>query len=134
MASSTEILNGVYDSGTGTIKTSAASSVILANRATGTATTTGTSDTSLVAASGNASLKTYITDIQVVNTGASTSLITFKDGSGGPTLGYTIAPAGGGSNIHLTSPLATSANTAFFFAAATASTTIYVSAQGYKAA
>jgi hypothetical protein len=104
-----------------------------AARTAGTATTTATTDTSLVAASGSASLKTYITDIQIVNTGASTSLITFKDGSGGSTLGYSIAPAGGGSNIHLSSPLQTSANTAFFFAAATASTTIYLAAQGYKA-
>lgn len=102
-------------------------------RISGTATSTGTADTSVVAASGSASLKTYITDIQVVNTGASTSLITFKDGNAGSTLMYTIAPTGGGSNIHLSSPIATSANTAFYFAAATASTTIYVSAQGFKA-
>lgn len=101
------------------------------NMVRGTATATNTSDTSVIAASGSASLKTYIKSVQVVNTGSSTSLITFKDGSGGSTLGYTIAPAGGGSNIEFPIPLVTSANTAFYFAAATASTTIYISAQGY---
>lgn len=105
----------------------------LASMVRGTATTTGTSDTSLVAASGDAGLKTYITDIQIANTGATTSLITFKDGSGGSTLGYTVAPAAGGSNIHFTVPLVTTANTAFYFAAGSASTTIYASAQGFKA-
>lgn len=99
----------------------------------GTATTTGTSDTSLVAASGSGSLKTYITSVQLANTGSTTSLITFKDGSGGSTLGYSIAPAGGGSNIVFTTPLVTSANTAFYFAAGSSSTTIYASAQGYYA-
>src|SRR5262249_6445307 len=48
----------------------------------GTATTTGTSDTSLVAASGSASLKTYIYSAQIVNTGSTAALITFKDGNG----------------------------------------------------
>lgn len=105
-----------------------------AARAVGTATTTGTGDTSLVAASGDAGLRTYITDIIVANTGSATSLITFKDGNGGSTLGYTIAPAGGGSNlIHLATPIRTTANTAFYFAAATSSTTIYLTALGYKA-
>lgn len=99
----------------------------------GTATTTGTSDTSLVAASGSASLKTYITSVQIANTGVTTSLITFKDGNAGSTLGYTIAPSGGGSNIDFAVPLVTTANTAFYFAAGSASTTIYASAQGYKA-
>lgn len=99
----------------------------------GTATTTGTSDTSLIAASGSAGLKTYITSVQIANTGSTTSLITFKDGNAGSTLGYTIAPTGGGSNIVFETPLVTSANTAFYFAAASASTTIYASAQGYKA-
>jgi hypothetical protein len=99
----------------------------------GTATTTGTGDTSLVAASGDNALKTYITDIQIANTGSTTSLITFKDGNAGSTLGYTIAPAGGGSNIHFDVPLVTTSNTAFYFTAASASTTIYGSAQGYKA-
>ena len=102
-------------------------------RSTGTATTTATTDTSLVAASGSAGLKTYITDCQFVNTGSTTTLITLKDGSGGSTLAYTIAPSGGGSNVRYSTPLVTTANTALFFAAASASTTVYASCQGFKA-
>lgn len=102
------------------------------NFISGTATTTGTSDTSLVAASGSASLKDYITNISCANTGATTSLITFKNGSGGSTLWYTIVAAGGGSNMEISPPIATSGNTAFFFAAGSASTTIYCSATGFK--
>ena len=51
----------------------------------GTATTTGTSDVSLIAA-GSGSLKTYVKSVQIVNTGSTTALITFKDGSEGTTL------------------------------------------------
>lgn len=98
----------------------------------GNASATNTTDTSVVAAAG-VGLKNYITNISVANTGSSTTLITLKDGSGGSTLWYTIAPAGGGSNIALDVPIATTANTALYFAAGTASTTVYVSAIGYKA-
>ena len=99
----------------------------------GTANTTGTGDTSLIAASGNAALRTYITACQFANTGVTTTLITIKDGNAGATLGYTIAPAGGGSNMIISPPLRTTANTALYFAAASASTTVYASCQGYKA-
>lgn len=102
-------------------------------RAVGSATTTGTGDTSVVAASGNGSLRTYVKACQVANTGSATSLITWKDGNAGSTLGYTIAPTGGGSNIVFPMPLRTTANTAFYFAAGSASTTIYVTCQGYYA-
>lgn len=98
----------------------------------GTANTTGTSDVSLVAASGDASLRTYITDLQFANTGSSTTLITVKDGNAGSTLLTTICPTLGGSNIHLTVPIVTTANTALYFACATGSTTVYASAQGFK--
>lgn len=94
----------------------------------------GTGDTAVTGTvSGDAGLKTYITDVQVANTGSSTTLITLKDGSGGSALAYTIAPAGGGSNIHFAVPLVTTANTALHFACGTSSTTVYCSAQGYKA-
>jgi hypothetical protein len=98
----------------------------------GNATTTGTSDTSLISAAG-ASTKIYVTALQCANSGSTTAVITLKDGSGGSTLGYTIVPAGGGSNIVYPIPLATTANTALYFAAGSSSTTIYCSAQGYKA-
>lgn len=101
---------------------------------TGTATATTTASTSVVAASGSASLRTYITSIQLANTGAATTLITIQDGSGGTALLYSIAPAGGGSNILLSNPIKTTANTALYFACGTASTTVYISAQGYLAA
>lgn len=94
----------------------------------------GTGDTAVTGTiSGDAGLKTYITNIQVANTGSSNTLITFKDGNGGSALAYTIAPAGGGSNISFEIPLVTTANTALYFACGTSSTTVYVSAQGYKA-
>lgn len=114
---------------TGRVVTGLAPSAALVK---GTATTTGTSDTSLVAAAG-AGLKNYITSCQLVNTGSTTALITFKDGSGGSTLVYTVAPTGGGSNIVFPAPFATTANTALYFAAGSSSTTIYASCQGYKA-
>lgn len=94
----------------------------------------GTGDTAVTGTiSGDAGLKTYITSAQVANTGSTTTLITFKDGNAGSALAYTIAPAGGGSNIVFETPLVTTANTALYFACASSSTTVYCSAQGYKA-
>lgn len=98
----------------------------------GNASVAGTGDTSLVAAAG-VGLKNYIHNISIANTGSSNTLITLKDGSGGSTLWYTIAPAGSGSNIQLEIPIVTSANTALYFACGTSSTTVYASATGYKA-
>ncbi len=103
-------------------------------RVSGCANTTGTGDVSVVAASGSATLKTYIVACQVINSGSAGTVITFKDGSGGSTLGTTGAAASyGGSNPLYPIPLVTTANTAFYFAAASASTTVYVCCQGYKA-
>lgn len=99
----------------------------------GSASATGTADTSVIAAAG-VGVKNYITSIHVANTGTSTSLITLKDGSGGSTLLTTVAPALGGSNITLPIPIATSANTALFFACGSSSTTIYITAVGYTGA
>lgn len=105
-----------------------------ANQVTGSGTTTGTSTTAVtgIGAAGG-SLRNYIVSIQVVNTGSTTTLVTIQDGSGGATLAYTIAPAGGGSNITFNVPLKTTANTGLFFICGSASTTVYVSAQGYNA-
>jgi hypothetical protein len=105
----------------------------LAAHVVGTASTTATTDTSVVAAQG-ASTYFYATSITVVNTGSSTTLITFKDGSGGATLFYGIAPSGGGITFNGGGkPLfKTSANTALHFACATASTTVYCSVSGFK--
>lgn len=98
----------------------------------GNASTTGTTTTSVVAAPAG-SLRNYITNISITNTGSTTSLITLQDGSGGATLWQTVAVAGGGSNITFNIPIRTTAATALFFIAASASTTIYVSASGFTA-
>lgn len=91
-----------------------------------------TSVTTLIAAAG-AGLRNYVTDVWVVNSGASDSLITFKDGAGS-ILGYTIAPSGGGSNlIGLQTPIRTGANATFDFQPTTASSIIYATAKGFKA-
>lgn len=98
----------------------------------GNATATSTSEFSVVAASGSASLRTYVKSCQVSNTGSTTTLVTFKNGSGGSTLGYTVAAAsGGGSNITFEIPIATSLNTALYAQAGSSTTTLYVSCQGY---
>lgn len=121
-----QVLCLISDSGQIFTPYSASSSYVYGNNST-----TGTGTTSLVAAAGG-SLRNYITDISIANTGATTSLITLQDGSGGATLWQSIAPAGGGSNINLSVPIRTSANTALFFIASNASTTIYVSASGFS--
>lgn len=90
-----------------------------------------TSVTTLVSTAGSLT-RNYITDIMVANTGAVTTLITFKDGAGS-ILGYTIAPAGGGSNmIGFATPMRTGNNTSFDFQATAASSILYVTVKGYK--
>lgn len=99
---------------------------------TGTASVTDTTSTSVIAA-GAGSLRNYITSVQVANSGATAVLVTLQDGSGGTALARTYAPAGGGSNIYFPVPLKTTAATALYFAAGGSTTTLYVSAQGYRA-
>lgn len=100
------------------------------------ATSTGTSSTVLTdvnAATGmgvTASTRFYAKSAQTSNTGSTASLITFQNGSGGSTLAYTINPAGSGSNPKFEPAIYTSLNTALYFAAASSSTTQYVSVQG----
>lgn len=78
-------------------------------------------------------LRSYVTDIMVANTGASATLITFKDGSTS-VLGYTIAPAGGGSNINgMAFPMRTAPAQDFTYTVATATSVLYITAKGYKA-
>ena len=91
-----------------------------------------TSVTTLVGAAG-AGLKNYITDIQVANTGATTTLVTFRSGGGTSVLGYTIAPTGGGSNITLQTPMRTLANETFDFQPTSASSILFVTVKGFKA-
>lgn len=92
-----------------------------------------TSVTTLVAAAG-AGLKNYITDVVIANTGATTTLITFRSGGGTSVLGYAIAPAGGGSNmIGWVMPMRTLANETFDFQPTAASSIIFVKVSGFKA-
>lgn len=91
-----------------------------------------TSVTTLVAAAGTG-LRNYITDIQVANTGAATTLITFRSGGGTSVLGYTIAPTAGGSNMTFQTPMRTLANETFDFQPTTASSILFVTVKGFKA-
>jgi len=95
----------------------------------GTASATGTTSTSLISAVASNSI--YLTSVQVMNTGATTAQILLQDGSGGTTKAVVQAPAGGGSNITFPVPIKNTSGNAWYFAAGSASTTIYVSAQGY---
>lgn len=101
------------------------------NAVSGTANSTSTSTTSLIGAV--TSNRIYVSAFSCANTGASASLISFQDGSGGTTLWTTIVPAGGGSNLSGNTALfKTTSGNAVFYAAGTASTTIYCSAAGYS--
>jgi len=80
--------------------------------------------------SGGSSVFTYITGVQVANMGSASVLVTLA--SGGSILGYTIAPAGGGSNIIYRNALKTPGN--FGFAASLSGiASVLLSAQGFTA-
>ena len=81
-----------------------------------------------IAAQGS-SVFTYIREIQVANMGSASVLVTFTGGLGS-ILGYTIAPAGGGSNY--ITRLKTGANSAFA-ASISGTASVLVSAQGFSA-
>lgn len=74
-----------------------------------------------------ASVFTYIREIQVANMGSASVLVTFAGGLGS-ILGYTIAPAGGGSNF--VTRLKTGENSAFT-ASISGTASVLVSAQGF---
>jgi len=90
-----------------------------------------TSTASTLCLGGTASNSTYLTSVQVMNTGSTTTVVSLQDGSGGTTLAYAQAPAGGGSNITFPVPIKNTSGNGWYFATANASTTVYVSAQGY---
>ena len=81
-----------------------------------------------IAAQG-ASVFTYIREIQVLNMGSASVIVTLAGGLGS-ILGYTIAPAGGGSNF--ITRLKTGANSAFT-ASISGTASVIVSAQGFTA-
>lgn len=76
-----------------------------------------------------ASIFTYITGVQVANMSASSVLVTLS-GATSSIIGYTVAPAGGGSNMVFPNALKTSANGAFT-ASVSGVSSVYLSAQGF---
>ena len=101
------------------------------NAVSGINSASNTSSTSLISAV--ASNRIYVSAYSCVNTGATASLITFQDGSGGSALWYSIVPAGSGANMSGNTVLfKTTSGNAVYSAAASASATIYCSAAGYS--
>jgi hypothetical protein len=98
----------------------------------GVASSTGTGDTAVIAAQG-AGVRIYVTAISVVNTSATNTFVEIKDGT---TVMHRLAAPqianGAPQTVTFPTPLRLTANTALNFAANTGSTTIYVSAVGYR--
>lgn len=84
----------------------------------------------VIAAQG-ASVFTYITGLQIANASANNAWITLLGGTNS-VIGFTTAPANGGSNIVFPNALKTSPN-AIFSASISAVASVYVSAQGFTA-
>jgi hypothetical protein len=82
----------------------------------------------IIAAQG-ASIFTYITGLQIANASGNNAWITLLGGTNS-VIGYTVAPANGGSNIVLPNALKTNANAAFS-ASISAVASVYLSAQGF---
>lgn len=82
----------------------------------------------IIAAQGT-SVFTYITGVQVANLGSASVLVSFG-GATSSLIAYTIAPAGGGSNIYFQNGIKTNANAAFS-ASISGTASVYVSAQGF---
>lgn len=100
---------------------------------TGSQTTLST-DTAVTGLTGGAAnVFAYITSIQIVNSGTASPVVTLKNGSAGATLAVIAAPPGGGCNVVFPVPLkVTTANTTLYFSLSASSTTVFVSAQGFK--
>ena len=101
------------------------------NMVRGAANAATTIATSIIAAQG-AGNRTYVTAIQCYRSDAGTSSITVTFNDSAPTV--MVLPnsgGGGGSNAAFPVPLQTAANTAFTFAAGTATANVYCNAQGY---
>ena len=103
------------------------------NLVSGIATATGTTDTAVIAAQGSG-LYIYITSISVVNTGATTVLVTIETdtASAKTAIWYLIAPAGGGQTFTFPTPIRGSVtNKNVGFVAGGSTTTLYCSMAGY---
>lgn len=82
----------------------------------------------VIAAQG-ASVFTYITGLQIANASATNVWITLLGGTNS-VIGFTVAPANGGSNIYYQNGIKTNANAAFS-ASVSAVASVYLSAQGF---
>src|SRR3990167_984662 len=103
------------------------------SRIEGYASTVNLNANIIIAAAGTG-LRNYVTDVWVANTGAAATLVTFLSGGGLSVLGYTIAPATGGSNLPgLVTPMRTGAGETFDFRAATGTSVLYITAKGFTA-
>lgn len=77
--------------------------------------------------------KSYITDFWFANTGSVATLVTFQDGSTS-VLGYTIVPAGGGSNSQgINLPHRTANAQDLAFKVSTSTSVLYATVRGYQA-
>lgn len=77
--------------------------------------------------------RSYITDFWVTNTGSVAQLVTFQGGDTS-VVGYTIAPAGGGSNSPgIAIPLKTTLSQDLAFKTTGTSSVIYMTIKGYQA-
>lgn len=83
-----------------------------------------------IIATQGSSIFTYVTGVQVANNSANNTLLTFY--SGGSIIGYTYAPANGGSNITFPNALKTFAN-ADFAGSIAGVASVFLSAQGFIA-
>jgi len=91
---------------------------------------TASATTAQLAANATSGVSIYITGIYIANTGSTASLVSLLPHSGS-TLIATINPAGGGSNITLTTPIKVTAATALDYTTASASTTQYITVTYY---
>lgn len=77
--------------------------------------------------------RNYLTDFWATNTGSVAQLLTIQDGSTS-ILGFTIIPAGGGSNSPgINIPLKTNASQDLAYKVTGTSSTVYLTIQGYQA-
>jgi hypothetical protein len=100
-----------------------------ADMVSGTASATGTGTTSVIAA-GGAGTFTYVTSLVVHNSGTADTFVAIKDGTTDRLI--LPAPAKGGAALSLPSPLRLADNAALQFASGAATTTMYVSAVGFR--
>lgn len=87
-----------------------------------------TSSVTVIPAQGS-SVFTYITSAQVANLGSASVLVGFYGGTSS-LIAYTIAPAGGGSNLYFQNGIKTNANSAFA-ASVSGTASVFLSAQGF---